>query len=72
MNEINYVNKIKLAHVYIVSENIIATIKILLSFKNNNFYNIVIAILAFLYCFPFSYRSSNFALAKVIALNIFA
>ena len=26
----------------------------------------------FLYCSPFSYRSSNFAIAKVIALNLFA
>ena len=27
---------------------------------------------SFLYCSPFSYRSSNFAIAKVVALNLFA
>ena len=26
----------------------------------------------FLYCSPFSYRSSNFAIAKVVSLNLFA
>ena len=26
----------------------------------------------FLYCSPFSYRSSNFAIAKVVTLNLFA
>ena len=25
----------------------------------------------FLYCSPFSYRSSNFAIAKVVTLNLF-
>ena len=27
---------------------------------------------SFLYCSPFSYRSSKFAIAKVVALNLFA
>ena len=31
---------------------------IFLPFKNSNFYNIVIA--SFLYCFPYSYRSSDY------------
>ena len=59
---------------YTVGENIIATIKM----RNNFCYplkmvilpKIAIAILNFFYCSPFSYRSSNFALAKVVALNL--
>ena len=45
---------------------------ILLPFKKGNFSNIAIAILDFLDCYPFSYRSSNFAIAKVFALNLSA
>ena len=47
--------------IYTVGENIIAAIKI----RNNIFY-------PFLYCSPFSYRSSNYAIAKVVTHNLFA
>ena len=57
---------------YTVDENIIATIKM-----RNNFYHpskmVILPILRFfLYCSPFSFRSFNFAIAKVVALNVFA
>jgi hypothetical protein len=45
---------------------------IFLPSKNGIFFNIALAILDFLYCSPFSYRSSNFAIAKVVALKLFA
>jgi hypothetical protein len=49
-----------------VGEHIIATTKI------RNIYgaiqSFIFPILAFLYCSPFSYRSSNFAIAKVVAI----
>ena len=48
-----------------VDENIIATIKM----QNNICYTLKMVI--FLYCSPFSYRSPNFAIAKVVALNLF-
>ena len=56
-----------------VGENIIATIKI----RNNFCYPLKMIIFpilrqqywTFLYCFLFSYRSSNFAIAKVVALQ---
>ena len=48
-----------------VGENIIATTKM----RNNFCYSLKKVIL--LYCSPFSYRSSNFAIAKVVAPNIF-
>ena len=59
-----------------VDENIIATIKI----RNNFCYLLEMVILpillsqywTFLYCSPFSYRSSTFAIAKVVTLNLFA
>ena len=44
----------------------------MLPFKNGNFYNIAIAILDISLLLPFSYRSSNFAIAKVFALYLFA
>ena len=56
----------------IVGENIIATIKM----RNNFCYPLKMVIFCdffiFLYCSPFSYRSSNFEIAKVVALNLFA
>ena len=65
----------KIIH-YTVGENIIATIKM----QNNFCYPFKMVIFpillsqywTFLYCPPFSYRSSNFAIAKVVALNLFA
>ena len=44
---------------------------IFVTLKNDNFSNIAIAILDFSLLL-FSYRSSNFAIAKVVALNVFA
>ena len=57
-----------------VGENIIATINL----RNNIWYPLKMVIFpilrlqnwTFLYCSPFSYCSSNFAIAKVIALNL--
>ena len=51
-----------------VGENIIATIKM----RNNFCYPLKMVIWTFLYCSPFSYPSSNFPIAKVVALNLFA
>jgi hypothetical protein len=59
-----------------VGENIIATIKM----RNNFCYPLKMVIFpilreqywTFLYCSPFSYRSSNFAIAKVVALPTIA
>ena len=54
---------------YTVDEIIIAIIKMRNNFcyplKKEIFFNL-------LYCSPFSYRSSNFVIAKVVALNLFA
>ena len=47
-------------------ENIIATIKM----RNNFSYNL--KMVSFLYCSLFSYRSSNFSIAKVVDLYLFA
>ena len=47
-----------------VGENIIATIKM----RNNFCYPLKMVI--FFYSSPFSYRSSNFAIAKVVPLNL--
>ena len=41
-------------------------------FWNVNFFNIAKQNRTFLYCSTFSYRSPNFAIAKVVALNLFA
>ena len=51
---------------YTVGENIIATIKM----RNNFCYFLKVA--TFLYCSPFSYRYSNFAISKVVGLYLFA
>ena len=61
---------------YIVDENIIATIKMRKKFCYP-FKIVIFPILqeqywTYFYCSPISYRSSNFAIAKVVALNIFA
>ena len=49
-----------------VGENIIATIKM------RKYFWCPLKMVIFLNCSPFSYRFSNFAIAKVVALNIFA
>ena len=51
-----------------VGKNIIATINM----RNNFCYPLKMAIFPIFYCSPFSYYSPNFAIAKVIALNLFA
>ena len=71
-----YVSMCIFVCMYTVGENIIATIKM----RNNFCYPLKMIIFpilrqqywTFLYCSPFSYRSSNFAIAKVVALNLFA
>ena len=68
------INKLNNGHT--VGKNIIATIKM----RNIFFYplkKIIFPIMqqqywTFLYCTPFSYCSSNFAITKVVALNLFA
>ena len=73
-----FVHIITQQNIYTVGENIIATIKM-----RDNFCHpltmVIFPILRqrqqywiFLYCSPFTYRSPNFAIAKVVALNLFA
>ena len=60
------INSVQQQQQHTVGENIIATIKM----RNDFCYPL--KMVTFLYCSPFSYRSSNFAIAKVVALNLFA
>ena len=67
-SSISYLSILALSTVSTVGENIIATIKM----WNNFCYPLKMVYCTFLYCSLFSYRSSNFAIAKVVALNHFA